>query len=339
MTDLITRAILAILRNRESPDTDPLDIYYCYRLLLGRHADVQGWHSWKEFIRSPRPVMQTVAGFMSSPEFVAKHSSSRTRVVENSGMRFAVDPEDDAVGKVIASGEVYEPDVTAAIKGLLRPDSVFLDIGANAGWFSLLAARIATCGRVIAIEPNPGNVALLHQSLLENHLSNVVVYHVAASQADRTLEIRSVQSNGYVAAATEARAGVTYAQGVRLDTLLAGEPRIDVIKMDIEGHEMSALLGMTGLLSTHRPVILTEFHPKNLKELGGIEPLTYLEMLESLGWILAVIEPDGSSADAGSAEIMQRWLSQGGHTDPIGEHHLDLLARPANPAAKRHSAR
>ena len=171
MTDLITRAILAILRNRESPDTDPLDIYYCYRLLLGRHADVQGWHSWKEFIRSPRPVMQTVAGFMSSPEFVAKHSSSRTRVVENSGMRFAVDPEDDAVGKVIASGEVYEPDVTAAIKGLLRPDSVFLDIGANAGWFSLLAARIATCGRVIAIEPNPGNVALLHQSLLAKNLT------------------------------------------------------------------------------------------------------------------------------------------------------------------------
>ncbi len=77
--------------------------------------------------------------------------------------------------------KTYEPHVTNLVKGILKEGGVFLDVGANIGYFTMLAASLVKAnGKVIAIEPNPQNLQLIYSSLLENHLSNVAIYPYAA---------------------------------------------------------------------------------------------------------------------------------------------------------------
>ena len=69
---------------------------------------------------------------------------------------------------------------------------------------------------------------------------------------------------------------------VTLDTLVKDEPRVDIVRMDIEGSEGLALQGMQSLLRTHRPILLTELSPRALTITSGIAPEDFLNRLRGL---------------------------------------------------------
>lgn len=232
----------------------------------------------------------------------------------------------DYVGASIISTRSYEPNVTHVIKKLLKAGDVFLDLGGNVGYFSMLASRlVADNGKVLTFEPNPQNLQLIYSSQLQNKASNVMVYPYAASDTSTILRFTTVGSNGGVV--TEHSGNQNYyllVQSVVLDEILRNEPRIDLIKIDIEAHEPSALRGMVNLIKTHRPKIVTEFHPWAMK-INNVElPEKYLEQLYNLGYKLSVILPSGDLHAVSSAkEVMNYWESLG-----IETIHLDLLAEP-----------
>lgn len=187
---------------------------------------------------------------------------------------------------------------------ILRPDMVLVDVGANLGEFTLHAAKRLRSGRVIAFEP----VGEMHEHLLENiranGFANVTVYRVALSD-------RSGSADLYVGGDPERYLsfneglGSLYPRGnlrqrierVRVDTLdrILSEsppPRVNVVKVDVEGAELQVLRGSWQTLSRYRPKILLEVN-REAFEAAGYAAADVIGFLEPLGYRFSVIARDG----------------------------------------------
>jgi FkbM family methyltransferase len=142
----------------------------------------------------------------------------------------------------------------------LRPGDVVFDIGANVGFYSLLAAvRIGTTGRVYAFEPLPRNLGFLRRNLDLNRIGNVEILDaaVAAQSGVAAFDVGGGPCLGRVDAA-----GTLAVRAVSIDALVSsGElPPPSVIKMDIEGGELAALEGARATLERHRPMVFLATH-------------------------------------------------------------------------------
>ena len=138
----------------------------------------------------------------------------------------------------------------------LRPGDIAYDIGANAGFFTLLMSRlVGPSGHVHAFEPLPDNLAVLRRHLALNDVSNVTVHPVAVSDHTGTVTFQRGANDlmGHISSA-----GDMTVDCVALDDLDLPLPR--TIKMDIEGGESLALCGMTRILRAAQPCLLIEGH-------------------------------------------------------------------------------
>jgi FkbM family methyltransferase len=234
--------------------------------------------------------------------------------------------DDWAAGARIAVKRTYERHVTSAMRPLLRPGMVMIDVGANIGYYSLLgAARVGPAGTVIAFEPGEANTALLQMSAQANAFKNIAIHALAVADVNRTVGFSMDDSNGSIYP-QDARLGHLQVRAVRLDDFLKDEPRIDLVKMDIEGAEGLALAGMRQLLLRHRPILFTEFNPNALQATSGISAEAYLNSLRELGYALHVVHrvQGQNPTSQTNAEIMQAYTQ-------YGSDHLDLAAYPQQP--------
>lgn len=235
--------------------------------------------------------------------------------------------DDWAVGARIAVRRTHEPHVTRVMRPLLQPGTVMIDIGANIGYYTLLAAScVGSTGKVIAFEPSVANCALLHRSLQANHVENVVLHNVAVADTARVVGFRMYDSNGYIIP-DHPSTHPEQVQTVTLDHVLRDEPRIDLIKMDIEGAEGRALQGMHRVMQRCQPIIFTELHPAALHAVSHMTPEEYLDKLRAFDYALYVIHRStGQPATAQSnAQIMHSWADS-------KLDHVDLVAYPQHTA-------
>jgi FkbM family methyltransferase len=270
------------------------DVRHAYRLLLGRGPDPEGLAVYRHLIRQRKLRADELARiFIDSEEFRSKRYGHEALKVSLSGYCLFVSPEDREISAAIASNQAYEPYVESVLRRLLKPGDTFLDVGANIGYFTALGASlVGSAGRVLAFEPLDKNVQLIYATLWENRFENVTVFPFAASSDVRLVAMSSSEfsSNAGVVDRTigQKRTRVI-AQSQRIDDLLATTNRIDVIKFDIEGHEMYAWRGGAKLLAKHRPHVLTEFHPKCIRENTDIDPAAYLRTLLDYAGVVEVL--------------------------------------------------
>ena len=150
----------------------------------------------------------------------------------------------------------YDRPTQSRLTFALRPGDVAYDIGANAGFFTLLMSRaVGPTGHVHAFEPVPENLTLLERHLALNAIQNVTVHPVAVSDQAGTVQFAR---GGNLAQGRIDDTGELTVRSVAIDDLKLPLPR--VIKMDIEGGESLALCGMTGTLKAARPLLLIEGH-------------------------------------------------------------------------------
>jgi len=214
----------------------------------------------------------------------------------------------------------------------LQPGDVFVDIGANLGVMSFDAARLVGAqGRVIAFEPEPRNLRLLLRGAQANGFTQVSALGLALSDAPRIVSMTG-NSNGSVVAAEPALGLVQAMPG---DDVLGGLPRIDMIKLDIEGHEPEALRGLRRTLQRHRPLVLCEFNPLRLDGPASEGCSTLLNRIFSMTGLLTAIQHDGAETPIDSQEsLMALWrlrdaeVTRSGYL-PAGMVHMDLLFRVA----------
>lgn len=194
---------------------------------------------------------------------------------------------------------VYEPTETALLKKELKPGDTFVDIGANIGYYTLIAARIVGhTGRVFAFEPDPTNFELLKKNVEQNGCSNVTLVNKAVSDRARTLKLFLNEANRgdhRIYDSKDGRRSIPV-QAIALDGFFKKlDKKVQFIKMDIQGAEAQALEGMKNLIRSNRSLkLVTEFSPGSLK-LCGSDPIKYLKILQKLGFKLSELsEKEGS---------------------------------------------
>ena len=156
----------------------------------------------------------------------------------------------------------YELRTQELLKRLLRPGDIFYDLGAQAGFYALLSAKlVGTSGQVIAVEPLPRNVDFLRCHLQVNHVQNVTV--LCAALSDRIGVHRFDTSPGWLGCHLS-DVGDLQVQTYSLDELTfhEGYPPPSVVKIDVEGAEIDILHGARQTLHDLRPIILLSTHER-----------------------------------------------------------------------------
>ena len=180
----------------------------------------------------------------------------------------------------------YEAAKQRALVALAREGSVFYDIGANVGFYTLLgSALVGPAGRVIAFEPVARNLEYLRRHLEINRITNVTVIDSAVSDesGDRSFMAGASNATGRLSPT-----GDTVVPVETLDALIARGiiPDPDIIKMDIEGGELNALSGAKRMLERVKPTILVATHSESIHQ-------ACIEFLTGLGYRLLDRWPDG----------------------------------------------
>jgi FkbM family methyltransferase len=205
----------------------------------------------------------------------------------------------------------------------LRPGDGMIDAGANIGVFTLQAARaVGETGRVYAFEPMQSTFGMLERSVRANGFeSRCRLYNegLGAGHSSGSFHLSSCNHNpGSSHISTDASGG----ERIRIRPIDAVdyERPVRFIKMDVEGFEPYVIRGAVNTLRRHAPVILTEFFPRLLREVGRSSGAGYVAMLEELGYTMSIFAEsgDGEPLTAASAHRF----------DDIDEP-LNVVCRPA----------
>ena len=196
-------------------------------------------------------------------------------------------------------GGYYEQIELDVFDRMCRTSLVVVDVGANVGLFSCLAAaRIRDGGRVVAFEPIPANLGYLRRNIDQNgysdrvqiearavgeHVGTVDIFMVKGSIGTHSVSARNA-ANSTESVCVPTTSLDTYAEENALT-------RIDALKVDVEGYEGHVLRGATAVLKRHRPSLFVEFVPAHLSNCG-FEPRELIDIvLSTYGDVFLVDEP------------------------------------------------
>lgn len=179
-------------------------------------------------------------------------------IVLRNGVRMSVDTK-DIVQRYLYQFGIWEPSLSGWLARTLRPGDVFVDVGANIGYYSLLAARlVGHLGSVVAIEASPAAYAALRRNVATNQTGNVRLVDRAVAEDERTLTFYEPKP-GIHSVTTSVRTREDMAPAFQVEArplsslLTAAEvSAARVIKIDIEGGEYAALRGLVPVLDRAR---------------------------------------------------------------------------------------
>jgi FkbM family methyltransferase len=180
----------------------------------------------------------------------------------------------DLVTQTLLSTGVWEPESTEVVQ-TLQEGGIFIDVGAHVGYYSLVASkRVGNTGRVISIEPNPRTADRLRRNIRLNNAKNLLVQEVACTDTEKTLNffqagVENTGSSSFSVKNARSKPEIQV-RGVPLDLIVKtlNLPRIDLVKIDVEGAELQVLRGMEESLPRFRPKLIVELEEENLENLG-----------------------------------------------------------------------
>lgn len=178
---------------------------------------------------------------------------------------------------------IYEFDKQKIFSKVVSKDSIVYDIGANVGFYSLLASLlVGQKGRIVAFEPVPKNLDYLYKHISINKIKNIDVFEFAVSDKNgiATFSLGSNSSMGHIDSSGELQIKTVSLDKFVLSTKTSAP---DIIKMDIEGAEILALHGAEKTIIKHHPIIFLATH-------GQITHELCCDLLKSWGYSLTPID-------------------------------------------------
>jgi FkbM family methyltransferase len=199
--------------------------------------------------------------------------------------QLALYPHDKGVSIELAVYRVHEPCTSRLLGQCLQPGMTVVDIGCNIGYYALLEAqRVGPTGRVIAIEPEPRNAQLFLQNVKANSYRNIVFHQVAISDRNGTSLLRISNKSNRHSLNSVPWPTTEFEVPVRtLDALIAEDPpeSLELVRMDLEGHEVVVLSGMLRTIKRYSPRLVIEIHPDIIGATGITQ---WLNALKDLGY-------------------------------------------------------
>jgi FkbM family methyltransferase len=193
---------------------------------------------------------------------------------------------------------VWEPNLTAWISGRLKPGDVFVDVGANIGYFTLLAARLVRPGgHVVAVEASPSIFASLRSNLERNLAENVRSVQVAAADAPQRLPVWRSDPTNLGATTTVYSHGLHWEAEVNalpLTEILtpAEASRARLIKIDVEGFEAAVVRGLIPMLTSCRDDLEVVVEVNGSRTPPGDDAEQLVAQLTACGFHVYAIEND-----------------------------------------------
>jgi FkbM family methyltransferase len=202
----------------------------------------------------------------------------------------------------------YDAPFTAFLRRTLAAADVFVDVGANIGLFTVLAALQAGSGRIVSYEPVPALIELLRDNIQLNWVQDRVTVRPVAV-ADRAGRRSFAYDPRMQLLGGLTPTGEHVVEVVTLDDDLKDIERVNLVKIDAEGAEAEVLAGMRSLLDQSRVErVACEVRFDAFERMGraGDWPrlVQALQRLEEHGWTFALIDPDGRERPHSLREIV-----------------------------------
>ncbi|NIP82437.1 MAG: FkbM family methyltransferase, partial [Gemmatimonadetes bacterium] len=175
-------------------------------------------------------------------------------------------------------------------RAMVRPGQTVLDVGARAGYYTLLASeRVGVTGHVVAFEPDPRNFAFLERHVRVNRCLNVTLERAAATTDNGKASF--ARGTGTGTGHLDEDGDLTVAT-LELDAYIRQQGlRPDIVKVDVEGAEADVLAGARELLRTVRPTLFLSTHGRELNRMCRL-------FLNGLGYDVLGIDDDSVAAAA-----------------------------------------
>lgn len=277
------------------------DVIQAFRVVLGRVPESQEAINAHMSLESLESLGSTL---MQSQEFKAKFLQAQyldskwvvTSVLERYLMW--VDLHDRYVSHGCLNDN-WEPSETDFFVSRLREGDTVLDIGANIGWFSLVASKhIGPTGSIHSFEPRPQTSKMLAKTISLNGLRSMVhCWEYALTDEPGNIFINwgvdtdnpggSFISKTFNPVQSGLQSSVIKA--VRLDDFLP-DIKPDVIKIDVEGAGPLVFFGAVNALRRGKPVILSELYPEQLMRVSGHTSSSYISQMHELGYVCYMLE-------------------------------------------------
>ena len=240
-------------------------------------------HPWRLRIGAARRRNPAVRALLAPVRWWLRRGSMRVIAGAGEDLRLSLVhlPVAHAHAGSLPRGTLEIP-VQEALRRLLGEGDVFYDVGANVGFFSLIAARlVGPDGHVDAFEPVVESVAAIRANAVLNGFDNIAVHPVAVGAAagrERMLVVEDLSWSRLERGGQHSRAAATVdVEVVALDELVeAGELRPPtLVKIDVEGAELDVIAGMRRTLERHRPAVVCELHDTGAEVARAFEELGY----------------------------------------------------------------
>ena len=222
------------------------------------------------------------------PVYLGDHTAL---TVTTWGGLLLVDTRESVLAPALLSHRQWEPALTEWFLHNLRPGQTFVDVGANIGYYSVLAARqTGPSGHVVAVEAHPRMVELLRRNLILNGFGTTTVRHAAAWSRSTSICFHQREHFGANSSVGSLGAAQLDVHGdaeevIKVDTLVLDElldelPAIDILKVDIEGSEVQAIRGARRILASNPDlIVIFEWSPGQI-DMVGDEPSELLDLFE-----------------------------------------------------------
>jgi FkbM family methyltransferase len=239
-------------------------------------------------------------------------------ILVGAGRGLRVRFDDSALTRAVSRAEAPVEEVFLS---LLQPGGVVYDVGANIGWYSLLAARaVGPAGRVVAFEPSVRNAALIQANAATNKLVNVTTIPAAVTDEDGwatfldqgSLEGRLSKDDTEAQAKRRERhqrkpLGSFVVPVLSLDSWIPGSGAAEpnVVKIDVEGAEVGVIRGMAQTLRSVGPALIIELHGTQSEVADALDAVGYehapidseASTREGPWWAHILARPSGGAAD------------------------------------------
>ena len=227
---------------------------------------------------------------------------SKPNRVRTNGFAMYLDRHDMVISPILLRDKIWEPFETEVFMREVKYGDVVLDIGANMGYYTLLASKIiGNNAKIYAFEPDPGNFSLLKKNMKANNIKNVVLEQKAVSNETGKIKLYSCSDNKGDHRIYDSHDGrrALDIRAVSMDDYFKDyKGVINFIKMDIQGAEIGALQGMQALLAKNKPLkMITEYWPNGLRRFGA-DHEGYLKMILACGFEMFEISEENKTLES-----------------------------------------
>lgn len=268
------------------------DVIHSYRIFMQRDPSTEELDIYNEILESNLDILDLKKIFLNSEEYNAIDGNFVK--VECSGYHVFVSLKDNDFRSLIYN-KTWEPHILNLIDKMIGDGDTFVDVGSNFGVMSFFASKkLGENGSVISFEPNPDNLNLFKRGIIYNKFNNITCLPIGLSDKKRMIDLCGT-SNGYVDMTSESVdfSGNKIIQCLPGDELLLNSNGVDLIKIDVEGHDLHVIKGLEKTLIKFKPSVITEFNPRCIKNFSDLSCDYFVEQIYKTFEVVYSVSSEG----------------------------------------------